>query len=252
MQWLAVLVAPFVGSFLGVLVRRLPRGEPVGWTRSACETCARPLGAGDLLPIVSFLALRGRCRTCRAPIGGFHLAIELAAVGVALAAVALTPESQRVWTGCVLGWWLLALAWIDAEHMLLPDALTLPLILAGLGVAWLDDPVTVPDHALGAAAGYAAFRVVGAVYARLRGRDGLGEGDAKLLAAGGAWVGWQPLADLVLMAALSALAVGLGVALYRRRFQRDRALPFGPFLAVALWLIWVWQAWSSMLADRSG
>ncbi len=244
MQWLAVLVAPFIGSFLGVLIRRLPRGEPVGWTRSACETCAGPLGAGDLLPIVSFLAIRGRCRACRAPISGFHLAIELAAVVVALGAVALAPEPQLVWAGCVLGWWLLALAWIDARHMLLPDALTLPLILAGLGVAWLDDPVTVPAHALGAAAGYLAFRAVGVCYARLRGRDGLGEGDAKLLAAGGAWVGWQPLADLVLVAALAALAVGLGIAVYRRRLQRDLALPFGPFLAIALWGIWVWQSWT--------
>ncbi len=242
MQWLAVLVAPFIGSFLGVLIRRLPRDEPVGWTRSACETCARPLGAGDLLPIVSFLALRGRCRACRAPISGFHLAIELAAVVVPLVAGALAPEPPRFWAGCVLGWWLLALAWIDVRHMLLPDALTLPLALAGLGVAWLDDPGTVPQHALGAAAGYLVFRAVGACYARLRGRDGLGEGDAKLLAAGGAWIGWQPLAELVLVAALAALAVGLGIAVYRRRLQRDLALPFGPFLAVALWLIWLWQS----------
>jgi len=249
-QWLAVLVAPFIGSFLGVLIHRLPRGERVGWTRSACETCARPLGAGDLLPIVSFVALRGRCRVCRAPIRRFHLAIELAAVAVALGAVALAP--QRVWTGCILGWWLLALGWIDAAHMLLPDALTLPLILAGLGVAWLDDPGTVAGHALGAVVGYLAFRAVGACYARLRGRDGLGEGDAKLLAAGGAWLGWQPLADLVLAAAVSALAIGLAIAAYRRRLRGDLALPFGPFLAIALWLIWVWQAWSSMLADRTG
>jgi leader peptidase (prepilin peptidase)/N-methyltransferase len=116
MQWLPIIVAPFIGSFLGVLIRRLPAGEPVAMARSACAACGRRLGARDLVPLVSFLLLRGRCRICGAPIGWFHPAIELAALGVALWAALTQDAPGLVWASCVLGWTLLALGWIDVEH----------------------------------------------------------------------------------------------------------------------------------------
>ena len=188
--WLPPLIlAPFVGSFLGVLIRSLPEGRPVALRRSACEACGQALGPIELLPIVSFVVLRGRCRHCGAPIARMHLAVELAALGVAAWAASVLADAPTLWAGCVLGWTLLALGWIDWTHMVLPDALTLPLVLAGLGVTWRLEPEALTDHAAAAIAGYVAFRLLELGYRRLRGRDGLGQGDAKLAAACGAWVG---------------------------------------------------------------
>jgi leader peptidase (prepilin peptidase)/N-methyltransferase len=239
---LAVLLAPFIGSFLGVLIRRLPRHRPVGLVRSECESCGRVLGADEMVPIASYLALGGRCRVCRAPIARFHIAVELAAVGVAAWAASAESDPRRLWAGCVLGWMLLALAWIDGEHMLLPDALTLPLILLGLAATWILYPERMPAHALGAAVGYLAFLGIALAYRGVRRREGLGQGDAKLLAAAGAWVGWAALPALVLLAALAGLGAALLAALGGRRLHAGAALPFGPFLAAALWLMWLYGA----------
>jgi leader peptidase (prepilin peptidase)/N-methyltransferase len=180
-DWLLpVLVSPFIGSFLGVLIQRLPDGGDVVAARSRCNACQRTLGPADLIPLASYLATRGRCRPCGAPIGRFHLLVELAALAVAVWAVSL-DEGMRLWADCVLGWTLLALGWIDARHMILPDILTLPLVLAGLGFAWFLEPERIVDHAGGAAIGWLLFWAVSRFYRWLRGRDGLGEGDAKLL-----------------------------------------------------------------------
>ena len=238
--WLPpLLAAPLVGSTLGVLVRRPPAGRPVAVARSACETCGATLSPGELIPIVSFLLQRGRCRRCAAPIARMHLAIELAALGVAAWAALVDLDPVWLWADCVLGWTLLALGWIDWTHLRLPDVLTLPLLLAGLGCTALLDPAATPDHALAAALGYAAFRLLSWSYRRLRGREGLGEGDAKLLAASGAWVGLAGLSPVVLSGALA----GLAIALVRSRRLRSGGLragtvvPFGTALAVGTWLV---------------
>ena len=238
--WLPpVVVAPIIGSFLGVLIVRLPAGRPIGWARSVCDSCERVLAPRDLVPVVSYLAARGRCRFCGAAIGRFPLAIELAALSVALWAASL-DSGLRLWADCLLGWTLLALAWIDAEHMILPDALTLPLVLAGLGAAFLFDPATILGHAAGAGAGYLLLRLVEILYRRLRGRDGLGEGDAKLFAAAGAWIGWWGLGDVLLIAALAGLGVALAGAVRGRTLAAHSAIPFGPCLAVGTWLVWLY------------
>jgi len=240
MQFLPVIFAPFIGSFLGVLIRRLPAGQPIALARSVCASCGRSLAVRDLVPVVSFLFLRGRCRTCHAPIGVFHLAVELAAVAVALWAALTLTEPGWVWASCVLGWTLLTLGWIDVEHMLLPDVLTLPLLLTGLGATLLLDPGDVVDHALGAVLGYLVFRAVAVAYRAWRDRDGLGGGDAKLLAAAGAWLGWQALPWVVLEASLAGIAAALLARLLGRRVSRTTALPFGPFIAAAIWLVWLY------------
>lgn len=240
MEFLPVIFAPFIGSFLGVLILRLPHGRPIALARSACASCGRVLAVRDLVPLLSFPLLRGRCRTCHAPIGVFHLAIELAATAVALWAALTLEEPNRIWAGCVLGWTLLVLAWIDVEHMMLPDVLTLPLTLAGLGAALLLDPQDVADRALGAMAGYLVFRAVAAGYRAWRGQDGLGGGDAKLLAAAGAWLGWQALPLVVLEASLAGIAAALIAHLLGRRISRTTALPFGPFIAAAVWLVFLY------------
>jgi leader peptidase (prepilin peptidase)/N-methyltransferase len=240
---IALLAAPFAGSFLYVLIRRLPRDDPQLWGRSRCETCHAPLGPLELLPIVSFLALRGRCRHCDARIAHAHLAVELAALGVAALVVASGARDAELWEGCALGWTLLALGWIDWEHFYLPDVLTLPLIVAGLGFAWLDAPDDLTDRSVGAIVGYLVFRLLALGYRLVRGREGLGQGDAKLLAAAGAWLGWTLLGDVVLLAAL----LGLGLALLARlrgvALHGATALPFGPALAAAIFIRWLAAAW---------
>ncbi|MFO1127526.1 MAG: A24 family peptidase [Rhodospirillales bacterium] len=240
--WLPVVAAPFVGSLLGVLIERLPAGEPVVFDRSRCRSCGATLAPRDLIPLVSFALTRGRCRICGAPIGWFAPAIEAAAVLTALWAAAVVPMAW-LWPTAALGWVLLALAVIDARHLILPDPLTLPLIPAGLiVVVGVASPDRFPDHLIGAAVGLAASAAVRVLYRRLRGREGLGLGDVKLLAAAGAWVGWQGLPWLLLVAAATALAVVLTVALVRRRLDAQAPIPFGPFLCLGFWLVWLYGA----------
>ena len=239
MDWVwPLLAAPFIGSFLGVLVRRLPRGEPVAWERSRCESCGTALTARDMVPLVSFLLLRGRCRACGAPIAPMHAVIELAAVAVAASAALAAPNAPTaptLWANCVLGWGLLALAWIDVQHLRLPDALTLPLLLLGLVATALLDPAALLDHALAAALGYAAFRAVSLGYRRWRGREGLGAGDAKLLAAGGAWVGLEALSSAVLIGAVLGLCGAAALVRPGRAGWGATRVPFGPSLALGIW-----------------
>ncbi len=235
----AVVAAPFIGSFLGVLALRLPAGMPVALTRSACPHCATPLGVLDLVPVVSWLASRGRCRHCAASLGLFYPGIELAAVAIALWAAVVLP-GDLVWAGCVLGWTLLAAAVIDWQHTVLPDVLVLPLIPVGIGVHAFLFPDRWPDHVLGAAAGFVTFAAIGLVYRWLRKRDGLGLGDAKLLAASGAWVAWIGLPSVVLLAALVALAGALIWRLSGRVVHGGTEIPFGPALALATWVVWLY------------
>ncbi len=230
-----ILAGPFAGSLLGVLVRRLPRGQPVVLARSACEDCGRRLRPLELVPVLSYAALGGRCAGCGARIAPEHLAIELAAIVPPASAVLAGLSGAALWTACGLGWTLLALAWIDWRHLRLPDALTLPLLLAGLATtAWLD-PEALTEHALAAALGYGALRLLSVTYRALRGRSGLGEGDAKLMAAIGAWQGLAGLSDTLLLGALLGLAYGLARMVARGGRLSDR-IPLGPFLAVAAWI----------------
>src|SRR5579872_5810458 len=119
----AVGLSPFIGSFAGVLIRRLPSSSPVMLARSRCESCGATLRPIDLVPLLSFVALRGRCAHCAAPIARFHLAVELAAMLVAAACALSGAQGALLWSGCALGWTLLVLAWIDWEQFVLPDTL---------------------------------------------------------------------------------------------------------------------------------
>jgi leader peptidase (prepilin peptidase)/N-methyltransferase len=242
--WLPVVAGPFVGSFLGVLVRRLPEGRPIAAARSACESCGHALGPAELIPLVSYAWQRGRCTRCAAPIARFHPAIELAALAVASIAACVAPAGAfpgdpLLWVTCILGWWLLALGWIDARTFRLPDVLTLPLILAGLAEAWWLERDAIFDRAQGAALAAISLYLLAFVYRRLRNRAGLGLGDAKLLAAGGAWVGVAGLPFVLLGGALMALGYALVLRLQGEKLTATTRLPFGPFLAVAIWAVWL-------------
>ena len=236
---LTLLYAPLVGSFLGVLIVRLPVGEGVIWGRSACPHCRHRLAVRDLIPLVGWALNRGRCRDCGAVLGWFYPAVELAALALALWAWAVL-SGWLIPATALFGWCLLALAWIDQRHQWLPDALSLPLVPAGLIVAWFAVPERWPDHLIGAVAGFLLLYLVDLAYRRLRRRQGLGLGDAKLLAGIGAWVAWQVLASVVLIAALSALCVVLARRLAGRPMTLADKLPFGPHLALGAWLVWLY------------
>ncbi len=238
--WLwPLLSAPFAGSFIGVLIRRLPRDRPVVVARSCCEECGARLSAIDLVPLVSFLLLRGRCRHCRAPIKLFHPMVELAASAVALWAVLAEPVSGWVWIDCGVGWTLLTLGWIDWNTYLLPDVLTLPLLLAGLALTLLMDPEVLTDHCLAACFGYLSLAAIALAYRRLSGREGLGSGDAKLLAAAGAWCGLAALPFIILCSAVIGLLVIGSMAVAGQAVTGTTKLPFGPCIALAFWLAWI-------------
>jgi leader peptidase (prepilin peptidase) / N-methyltransferase len=233
-----VLAAPFVGSFLGVVIERLPAGRSVLLGRSTCDACGATLGARDLVPLVSWLWRRGRCGYCQTYLGAFYPAIELATLAVALSAAWLVTGWLLV-VSCLLGWTLLCLAMIDHRHFLLPDVLTLPLIPAGLAVAYAIEPALLPGHVLGALAGFVAFALIAFAYRRLRSREGLGLGDAKILAGAGAWLGWQGLPSVVIIGALSALALALAGAAAGGKLTVTTRIAFGSHLAVAFWLVWL-------------
>jgi leader peptidase (prepilin peptidase)/N-methyltransferase len=230
--------APVIGSFIVVVVRRYPAGEAIRWTRSRCECCGTVLAPRDLVPLISWAATLGRCRYCRQPLSWFYPAIEVAALLIALIAVAIDGTS-RAWLDCLLGWWLLALAWIDLRQWVLPDVLTLPLIVVGLAAAAMFDPDNLLDRALGAAFGYLALRGLAWIYRSVRQRDGLGAGDAKLLSAIGAWLGLAALPQVIFAAALGGLAAACVLRVAGIRLRAFSALPFGPFLALPAWVIWM-------------
>lgn len=211
-----------------------------GWLtgRSVCPACGTRLGPADLVPLASWLVLRGSCRHCNAPIPLYYPLCELAALLVPVVAFLLLAAPQA-WLASLVGWWLLALALVDLRTKLLPDAMTLPLLLAGallsvLGPgAGLAPPAGPADSLAGAVAGFAVFALVAAAYRRLRAREGLGLGDAKLLAAAGAWLGWQALPIVVLTGAVLGLCMAVLAGAHR---DPSREVPFGPALALAFWI----------------
>lgn len=234
---IALVLAPVTGSFIACAAIRLPAGQGL-WGRSACPCCGHVLGAAELVPLASWLMQRGQCRHCGGGIAMFYPIIELLAVLVAGSAIA-TLDGWRLVTGLALGWTLLLLAAIDWRAQVLPDGLTLPLAAGGVAAAIVFDPERAVLHGIAATAGWTVFLALGIAYRRLRGIDGLGGGDGKLAAAAGAWIGPVGLPWVVLMAALGGLAAIAVTAMAGAGWPADRRLPFGPFLAAAIWGVWL-------------
>lgn len=231
------LVGAVMGSFLGLVSLRLPAGGPIVFGRSHCSGCSRALGAADLVPLLSYAALRGRCRTCGAAIDKRYPLVEAASALIGAVSAFAFPDVQAI-AAAILGWWLLLLALLDGEHYWLPDKLTYPLIAAGLiSAGWFGVP-SLLDAAIGAAVGFLVLATLAALYRKLRGRHGLGGGDAKLFAAAGSWLGWQDLPLVLLGAATSALVAALILHRKQPDFMAQR-LPFGVFLAPAIWLLYL-------------
>jgi len=228
-----VVLGLIFGSFFAALMMRWPDGKSVLRGRSACDQCGRVLGPVELVPLLSALMQRGRCMSCGAWIDPVHWRIELgcAVIGGVAAFVAPLPYALG-WMA--LGWILLALAVLDARHYWLPDALTLPLAGLGLMVAPWVTGTRLTDGLIGAAIGYGVLLLIAIAYRKLRGREGLGLGDAKLLGALGAWFGWQALPFILLAASLLGLVTALaGAVRSGGRLNAQSMLPLGTFLCVA-------------------
>jgi leader peptidase (prepilin peptidase) / N-methyltransferase len=236
-----LLLGAIVGSFLATILIRWPRGESALGGRSRCDSCGETLGPLALVPIVSFLAGRGRCRRCGARIDRRHLAIELAAAFVGLAAFVAHPLPLALVTAA-LGWWLLLIAALDLEHHWLPDRLTLPLIPLGLAAAWAGFGALFAERFAGAAIGWAALALIAFAYQRLRGREGMGRGDPKLLGALGAWLGALQLPFVLLGAGLLGLAAILSLRLRGEKVTATTRLPLGTLMALAAWPLWLLAA----------
>lgn len=251
----AVVLGLLVGSFLNVVIARLPvmmehawqdacadihgHDAPVrdrfnlAWPRSHCPSCRHALSWHELFPVLSWLWQRGRCRHCAAPVSWSYPLVELLTSALFLACALRFGLSFTTLAGMALCAALVALAAIDVRTMLLPDSINQPLLWAGLllnlgpyGFAPL------ADATIGAAAGYGVLWLVATVFRLVTGKEGMGQGDWKLLAALGAWFGWQALPGVILMASLGGVIVSL-VLIVARRATRDQAIPFGPYLAAA-------------------
>jgi leader peptidase (prepilin peptidase) / N-methyltransferase len=210
--------------------------------RSACPVCKAPITAWQNIPVLSWLALRGRCAACKTRISARYPAVELA-TGVLSAWVAW-HFGFGVAAACAVAvtWALIALTGIDVDHQLLPDSITLPLLWAGLLAAVVIGPLpgsslpTSPrDAVLGAAAGYLSLWLVFHAFRLVTGKEGMGYGDFKLFAALGAWMGWKVLPLVILLSAAAGAMLGIAMILLRGR-DRAAPMPFGPYLAAAGWL----------------
>ena len=226
------------GSFLATLIVRWPNGRSVAVGRSACDQCGRALRWFELVPLLSFLASRGRCRTCDGAIDRRHVSIEVAMAAIGAMAFWVAPAFGGLF-GALFGWLLLTLAALDVEHHWLPDRLTLPLMLLGLLAGWGGLPPALDDRLIGAVAGFGALWLIATAYRMLRGRIGLGGGDPKLFGAIGAWLGWQMLPFVLLLAALAGLAAVVAMRLRGDAITATTRLPFGALLAVAAFPVWL-------------
>jgi len=221
-----------VGSFLNVCISRLPAGESVVSPRSRCPSCRTMIVWYDNIPVLSYLVLGGRCRTCRHPISARYPAIEIAtSVAFMLQGVAVGAEPLPLFVRLVFTALLIALFGTDLETQRLPNVLTYTGIVLGLAFS-LAFPPGLPASALGAALGAGVLLFIRWAWKRATGKDGMGLGDVKMLAMIGAFLGWQQVGIVLFLASVAGAAVGLTLAAARGRSLQTR-LPFGTFLALA-------------------
>lgn len=241
---LAGLAGLALGSFLNVVITRLPRGESVWGGYSRCPQCRNPLSWYDNIPLCSYVWLRGRCRSCGAAIPWRYPLVELAGGLMALALWHAFPDKLLLLAYGPFGLSLIALTAIDLEHRLLPDAITIPGIILGLLLSLVLPELSFPEAAAGALLGAALFSGVGWFYEKWAGRRGLGGGDVKMLAMIGAFLGIWALPLVILISAglgtLTGLIRVLGQGPGARGQWRTITLPYGPFLAAGAWCYLFW------------
>ncbi len=253
-----------VGSFLNVVIYRTPLILERQWRRqceelagheapaeprfnlvvprSACPACKAQIKAIHNVPVLSWLALRGKCAACGARISARYPLVELltAILSAAIAWKFAPVGLPAVGAALVLTWFLIALTFVDFDTQLLPDSLTLPLLWLGLSASVMGYTGVAPREAIiGALAGYLSLWSVYHLFRLATGKEGMGYGDFKLLAALGAWLGWQMLLPIILLSALVGAITGIALIVVRGR-DRNVPIPFGPFLAAAGWIALMW------------
>jgi leader peptidase (prepilin peptidase)/N-methyltransferase len=243
-----------VGSFLNVCIHRLPAEESVVWPRSRCPHCTAPIAWYDNLPLLSWLWLGARCRRCRGRISVRYPLVEAATGALAVLALATFGPTPRALVVFAFTAALLLVTAIDLDHLFIPDEVSLPGILLGLGAALLPDGIGLADAVLGVVLGGGILWAIAWGYERLTRVEGMGFGDVKLLAMIGAFLGWQAIPAVLVIASVSGTLVGLGTMIARspgrasrrvvarfglrallphlQRTARRTAIPFGPFLAL--------------------
>ena len=251
-----------IGSFLNVVILRVPpllehdwrcqcrellqlkpdedeRPPGIVYARSKCPDCGHPIRAIENIPVLSYLVLRGRCAACKARISPRYPLVELTtAILFALTIWHFGPNLQGL-TALFLTAFLMALAGIDADHQLLPDNMTLPLLWAGIVLNFWSVHTDLAASVMGAIAGYLALWSIYHLFRLLTGKEGMGYGDFKLLAALGAWMGWQMLPLIILLSSVVGALTGL-ILMGAGKMKRDKPMPFGPFIAAAGWIALIW------------
>lgn len=260
---LVFLFSLMIGSFLNVVIHRLPimlerewQAEYLGYfnpealpqqeerynlmvPRSACPHCGHAITAMENIPLLSWLWLKGRCRECQAPISARYPLVELLTALLSLVVATTFPPGWALLAALLLTWVLVALTFIDLDKMLLPDQLTLPLLWGGLLFNLAGGFAPLADAVIGAMAGYLVLWSLYWAFKLLTGKEGMGYGDFKLLAALGAWLGWQALPIVLLLSSLVGAFIGIGLILLRNHHQ-NKPIPFGPYLAIAGWIALLW------------
>jgi leader peptidase (prepilin peptidase)/N-methyltransferase len=254
------IVGLAIGSFLNVVIHRLPRMMEAEWKaqcaelagapaagaaeppynlvvpRSHCPQCKTPLRVADNIPLVSWFALRGRCKHCGARIPARYPVVEALTALLSAAIAVRFGFTAATLLALVFTWTLVALTFIDADTTLLPDDLTLPLLWLGLGANVFGTFAPLKEAVIGAMAGDLALWSIYWLFKLVTGKEGMGYGDFKLLAALGAWMGWKSLLPIVLLSSLVGAVVGIVLIVLARR-GREIPIPFGPYLAAAGFIV---------------
>ena len=255
-----------VGSFLNVVVYRLPKMMHNGWYHecrefladevkdikpqkvehltlskpdSTCPKCGHKIRFYENIPVISWLLLKGKCSQCKESISIRYPMVEAATALLSVVVAQHFGVSIETLLVVILTWGLISLTLIDLDHMLLPDQIVMPLLWLGLLVNINGTFITLSDAVIGAAVGYMSLFSVFWLFKLLTGKEGMGHGDFKLFALFGAWIGWQLLPVLILMASVVGAIVGISLMIFKNH-QREQAIPFGPYLAVAGWITFLW------------
>jgi leader peptidase (prepilin peptidase)/N-methyltransferase len=219
-----------IGSFLNVCIVRLPEGNSVVHPPSHCPECRSPIAWYDNVPILSYLLLGGRCRACRTRISPVYPTVELLTGALAVALWLRLGPSAAFAGYFAFAAALVTITFIDLDHRIIPDVISLPGILVGLAISFVSPLVTPQDALIGVVAGGGSLLAVASAYQWIRGQEGMGGGDIKLLAMIGAFLGWQSVFVTLLVASLVGSIIGIALMIYQRA-DAKLAIPFGPFLA---------------------
>ncbi len=251
----------FIGSFLNVVIYRLPVMMQRSWRQqcqelleqdietqepfnlampaSRCPSCGHKIGALENIPVLSYLLQRGRCKHCSTKISPRYPAIELLTTIISAVVASQLGFGWSLAFALLLSWALIVLTFIDFDHQLLPDDITLPLLWLGLLLSIFNVFTDMQSSIIGAFAGYLSLWSVYQLFKLITGKEGMGYGDFKLLAVFGAWFGWQALPVVILLSSLVGAVVGVTLILFLGR-DRQLPIPFGPYLAAAGWIAMLW------------